>query len=44
MANNRYVAKTNSDGELWLIVGTDATVEGTAKVFYTRITVVFSAS
>jgi hypothetical protein len=44
MANNRYVAKTNSNGELWLIVGTDATVEGIAKVFYTRITVVFSAS
>lgn len=44
MANSRYVARTNSNGELWLIIGTDASSEGTTKVFYTRISVVFSAS
>lgn len=44
MANSRYVARTNSNGELWLIIGTDASCEGTTKVFYTRIKVVFSAS
>jgi hypothetical protein len=44
MANSRYVARTNSNGELWLIVGTDATIGGTTKVFYTRVNVVFSAS
>lgn len=44
MANSRYVARTNSNGELWLIIGTDATIGGTTKVFYTRIKVVLSAS
>jgi hypothetical protein len=44
MANSRYVAKTNADGELWLIVGTDSSYEGTTTVFYNRINVLFSAS
>jgi hypothetical protein len=44
MSNSRYVAKTNSNGELWLIIGTDSSLEGTTKVFYTRVKVVFSAS
>ena len=44
MANSRYVARTNSNGELWLIIGTDASCEGTTRVFYTRIKVVLSAS
>jgi hypothetical protein len=44
MANSRYVAKTNADGELWLIVGTDSNYEGTTTVFYNRINVLFSAS
>lgn len=44
MANSRYVARANSNGELWLIIGTDASCEGTTKVFYTRVKVVFSAS
>jgi hypothetical protein len=44
MANSRYVAKTDSNGDLWLIVGTDSNLEGSTKVFYTRINVVFSAS
>lgn len=44
MSNSRYMARTNADGELWLIVGTDSSLEGTTKVFYTRVKVVFSAS
>jgi hypothetical protein len=44
MANSRYVAKTNSDGELWLIIGTDSGLEGTTTLYYTKIKVVFSAS
>jgi len=44
VANSRYVARTNSNGELWLIVGTDSTIAGTTKVFYTRIKVLFSVS
>lgn len=44
MANSRYVARTDVNGELWLIIGTDASSEGTTKVFYTRVKVVFSAS
>ena len=44
MANSRYVIRTNSNGELWLIVGTDSSLEGTTSIFYSRITVVFSAS
>jgi hypothetical protein len=44
MSNSRYVAKTNANGELWLIVGTDSNHEGRTKVFYSKINVVFSAS
>lgn len=44
MANLRYVVRTNSNGELWLIIGTDSNLEGTTSVFYSRISVVFSAS
>lgn len=44
MSNSRYVTRTNSNGELWLIIGTDASLEGTIKLYYTRVNVVFSAS
>lgn len=44
MANTRYVAKTSSDGELWLLLGTDSTLAGTTTVFYMRVNVVFSVS
>ena len=42
--NSPFVAKSNSKGELWLIVGTDSGFEGTTTVYYTKINVVFSAS
>lgn len=44
MANSRYVARTNSNGELWLIIGADSSVEGTTKIFFTRIKVLLSVS
>ena len=44
MANSRYVSRSSSTGELWLIVGTDSDMTGTTTVFYSRITVVLSAS
>jgi hypothetical protein len=44
MTNSRYVARTDVNGDLWLIVGTDSNMEGTIKIFYTRINVVLSAS
>ena len=43
MANYRFTSKTNSAGELWLIIGTDSNLEGTTSVYYTRINVLFSA-
>lgn len=39
-----YVVRTNSDGEIWLIVGTDSGYEGVTTLYYTKINVVFSAS
>jgi hypothetical protein len=36
--------KSNSAGELWLIVGTDSGFEGITNIYYTKILVVFSAS
>jgi hypothetical protein len=44
MTNSRYVARTDSNGDLWLIIGTDSNLEGTTTVFYTRVNVVFSVS
>lgn len=44
MSNSRYTARTNSNGELWLIIGTDSSVGGVTTLYYTRISVVFSVS
>lgn len=44
MANSRYTARTNSNGELWLVVGTDSSMQGITTLYYTRINVVISAS
>ena len=44
VANSPYVVRTNSNGELWLIVGTESDMGGTNTVYYTRVNVVFSAS
>jgi hypothetical protein len=38
------IVKTNSRGELWLIVGTDSGYEGVTTLYYTSITVVLSSS
>lgn len=39
-----FIARANSKGELWLIVGTDSGFEGRTTVFYTRISVIFSTA
>jgi hypothetical protein len=39
-----FVARTNSKGELWLVVGTDSLFEGTTTVYFTGINLVFSVS
>jgi hypothetical protein len=44
MTNSRYVTKSNANGELWLIIGTDSGFAGTTTLYYTKVNVVFSAS
>lgn len=40
-ANSVY-ATTNSEGELWVIVGTDSNFEGKTTLFYTQVDVMFN--
>lgn len=42
--NQPFIAQSNSDGEIWLLVGTESGFEGTTTVYYTKVNVVFSAS
>lgn len=39
-----FIARANSKGELWLIVGTDSGYEGITTVYYTRVNVIFSTA
>lgn len=39
-----FIARANSKGELWLIVGTDSGFEGLTTVYYTRVNVIFSTA
>jgi hypothetical protein len=39
-----FVSKTNSHGELWLVLGTDSLFEGTTTVYFTSINLFFSVS
>ena len=39
-----FTARTNSKGELWLIIGTDSGFEGLTTVYYTRVSVIFSTA
>jgi len=38
-----FIARSNSKGEIWLMVGTDSGYEGKTTVYYTRVNVIFSA-
>jgi hypothetical protein len=38
------IVRTGSSGELWLIMGTDSGYEGTTTLYYTKVSVIFSAS
>jgi hypothetical protein len=39
-----FVATSNNAGELWLIVGTDSGYTGITTIYYTNVSVVFSAT
>lgn len=39
-----FYVQSNSNGELWLIVGTDSGFEGTTTLYYTRLNFVFTYS
>jgi hypothetical protein len=43
-SNEPFIAQSNNDGEIWLLVGTESGFEGTTTVYYTKINVIFSAS
>jgi hypothetical protein len=40
--NGPITARTNAEGELWLIVGTDSGFEGKTTIYYTNVSIVFS--
>lgn len=37
-----FIARTNSAGELWILVGTDSHYEGPVTVYFTKVNLVFS--
>jgi hypothetical protein len=39
-----FIAKSNSAGDIWLMIGTDSGFEGTTTLYYTKINVLFSVS
>jgi hypothetical protein len=39
-----FIVKSNSAGEIWLMVGTDSGFEGTTTLYYTKVNVLFSAA
>jgi hypothetical protein len=43
-SNVPLVVRSNSKGELWLVIGTDSEFRGTTTLYYTRIDVFLSAS
>ena len=43
-SSDPFLTKTNSKGELWLVVGTDSLFEGPTSVYFYNINLVFSAS
>jgi hypothetical protein len=44
MYNAPFIAKSDGNGDMWLIVGTDSGFEGITTVYYTKVNVVFSAT
>jgi hypothetical protein len=44
MSNTPFIVRSNSAGELWLVIGTDSGFEGTTTLYYTRVGVVFTSS
>ncbi len=44
MNSSPFIARSNSAGELWLIIGTDSGFEGNTTVYYTKVNIVFSST
>ena len=42
-AGQPFIAQSNNNGEIWLMVGTDSGFEGTTTIYYTKVKVLFSA-
>jgi hypothetical protein len=40
--NAPFVARTNSEGELWVIIGTDSAYTGTTTIYYSRVDIIFT--
>jgi hypothetical protein len=43
-ANQPMIVRSNSKGELWLVIGTDSDYEGLTSIYYTGVNVVLSIS
>lgn len=41
-SSSGFYATTDSDGQLWLIIGTDSGFEGLTRIYYTQIDVLFN--
>lgn len=41
---NPFIARTNSKGEMWVIIGADSTKPGPVEIYFTSVTLFFSAS
>jgi hypothetical protein len=41
--NAPFIARTNGNGELWVIVGTDSAYAGTTTIYYSVVDIIFSA-
>jgi hypothetical protein len=42
--NSPFIVKSNADGELWLLVGTESAYDGNTTLYYTHVNVVLSAT
>jgi len=40
--NAPFIARTDANGELWLVIGTDSAYNGTTTIYYSQIDVIFT--
>ena len=43
-SKNPFIVKSNSKGELWLVVGADSSYKGVTRLYYARVSVIFSTT